>query len=233
MSRSLRRFAVALFALILPVAVWAQSESLLMVQGTGNVTIVPDRATIRLGVTARAETASEAQSEVNRISGAILEALRRAGTEDRAIRTERLFLYPISAPLRDADASGARIIGYHATNSIAVEVDDTDVIGIVIDAGLAAGANEISGVTFGLKDDTEAYESALGQAIGQARRKAAVMAEALGVRIVRIASVQEAGVYFGQPFGGGFASSAEVSVAADGPMDVVASVRVDFEVSED
>jgi inosine-uridine nucleoside N-ribohydrolase len=54
-------------------------------------------------------------------------------------------------------------------------------------------------VGFGLDDDREAREDALRQAVDEARSKAGVMADALGVDLDGILSINEGGIFIQQP----------------------------------
>src|SRR4051794_16140134 len=124
----------------------------LTVSGSGQARVSPDEATVRLGVLAQAPTAREAQDRVNRAANAVLEAIRKAGVPAERIQTTGLSLGPQYAQGRP-DSQGPRITGYQATNTVNVLLDDLAKVGPVIDAGLAAGANNLDGVEFGLRND--------------------------------------------------------------------------------
>jgi uncharacterized protein YggE len=77
---------------------------------------------------------------------------------------------------------------------VSIELDNLTQVGPVIDAGLTAGANQLEGVRFSLKNDTAVRERALKQAVADAKRKAETMAEALGVRITGVLEASDGGV---------------------------------------
>jgi uncharacterized protein YggE len=239
--------AVPLLALALAAPLAAQSAPgaptpqapddvpVLTVSGSGQSHVAPDEATVRLGVLAQATTAREAQDRVNRTAGAILEAIRKLGIPAERIQTSGLNLGPQYAQGR-SEAS-PRITGYQASNSVSVRIDDLAKVGPVIDAGLAAGANNLDGVEFGLRDDGAARAAALTDAVRSARGKAEALAVALRVRLVEIVEVAEGGVAISQPqpFRGRAMAMASDAVAATpvaaGQVGVDASVTVRWRIA--
>jgi uncharacterized protein YggE len=85
------------------------------------------------------------------------------------------------------------ITGYEARNSVTVVMSDLTKIGTVIDASGQAGANDVSGISFSLRQDRPAKDSALRDATREALSKAQVIAQALGGRVARVVEVQEDG----------------------------------------
>jgi hypothetical protein len=209
---------------------------ILTVSGSGQARVAPDEATVRLGVLAQAPTAREAQDRVNRTAGAILEAVRKLGIPAERIQTTGLNLGPQYAQGR-SDAQGPRITGYQASNTVSILVDDLAKVGPVIDAGLAAGANNLDGVEFGLRNDAAARATALTDAVREARVKADALARALKVRLVEILEVAEGGVSITPPptpYRGRMAMAAEAITATPvsaGQVGVDASVTVRWRIA--
>ena len=206
---------------------------LLIANGNAQVEASPDEATVRLGIVAQQSTAQAVQEQVNRIAQAILAEMTKLGIPAARIRTSRLTVTPVYAPLRPESREGPRIVNYNASNQVAVEVTNLDQIGPVIDAGLRAGANNIEGVQFRLKNDLPMREQALKLAVGEARRKAEVMAEALGVILVSVHEVSESGFSI-LPKGeaeGGFVMQVRAATptpVSPGQLEVTANVTVKY-----
>lgn len=194
-------FLVVLFLMVGPV--WAQSDGtdqpLLSVNGSAELGVEPDIATVRLGVVEEATTAREAQDGANRLAAGILGAIRSVGIREDHLQTSRLTLTPIYSRSRPGDVSAPRIVAYRASNEVSVRIEELIRVGEVIDAGLGAGANQLQGISFGLEDDLPARENALRQAVAEARRKAAAMADALDVELGSIISVEEGSVSIARP----------------------------------
>jgi hypothetical protein len=168
----------------------------LTVQGDARVQAAPDEATVRLGVVAQAPTAGAAQAEVNRVANAVLAAVGRLGVPRERIQTSELQLFPVYSqePQPVPERAGEpRITGYRATNAVSVRLDQLDKVGPVVDAGLGAGANQVEGVSFGLRSDLAARQQALREAAAEARQKAQALAAALGVELVELLEAAEGG----------------------------------------
>jgi uncharacterized protein len=202
MRRMARVLAPAACALMATGAASAQQlpqpPPQLMVTGTSEAQAVPDVATVSVGVVRQGPNAQEAQSQVNQVATAIIEAITRLGIQRAQIRTQQITLTPIYAPQpprpQPQQVEEPRIIGYRAANVISVRIEDLTRIGPVIDAALGAGANQLQGVAFGLRNDLPARQAALRQAAQEARQKAATLAEAMGVQLGEVLEIAEGGV---------------------------------------
>ena len=193
---------LTLVATTAPGLVRAQTPAegpVLRVRGSAEVRAAPDLAVVRLGVAEEEPTAREAQSAANNVAGAILDAVRGVGIAERNVQTVHLVLSPVYSPRRPGDREEPRIVGYRALNTVSVRVEDLGLVGQVIDAALDVGANQLEGVSFGLRDDQTVRRQALRQAIADARGKADAMADALGVGLDAIMSVTEDNVFVRQP----------------------------------
>jgi uncharacterized protein YggE len=193
------------------------------VTGSGEVRRAPDEATVRLGVTAQAETARAAQEEANRVASAILQGVEALGVDRGAIQTSRLMLDPVyhhPGPDERGMSREPRIVGYRASNVVSVRLEDLTRVGPVIDAAVEAGANEVQGVDFRLQDDLAARQEALGQAVATARAKAGALAAALGVRLGSVLDAREssAQVVYPQMDVRAMRMSAEVALVAPTPV---------------
>jgi len=174
----------------------------LRVAGDGQVQVSPDYATVRVGATAQAEEASAAQDQVNQVMQKALAGLREMGIAEEKIRTSDLSLWPVYDQPQPDDRGMMRppnIVGYQASNVISVELEDLGKIGAVIDACVAAGANQLQGVEFGLRNDTRAKSEALRRAVAAARTKAEVLAQAAGMPLGPLVELNEGGVDFQPP----------------------------------
>lgn len=199
---TLAAFALALLALALPAFAQPQPDDerrpdppTLTVTGQAEVSARPDQATVRLGAVAQAEQAGAAQQQVNRIMEAAIEKIKALGIADAAISTAGLSLQPVynQPPPRPANDQPfePQIVAYRASNTVQVRIDDLSKVGPIIDAGVGAGANQLEGLTFELKDDTEAKSRALRQAVASARAKATAIAEAMDIRLGPVHNVTE------------------------------------------
>ncbi|MTD99168.1 DUF541 domain-containing protein [Paracoccus sp. YIM 132242] len=154
--------------------------SRLTVTGQGETRVAPDMATIQLGVTTQAASAAEAMRQNSTQQTAVIAALTGAGIEGADVQTSGLNLNPL---MDYAEGRAPTVTGYQATNMVAVRVRDVARLGEVLDAIVAAGANEINGIGF-IRDDSAATEDeARRAAVTDARHKAEVLAEAAGLTL--------------------------------------------------
>ena len=174
------------------------------VNGQGEVSARPDRAAVSLGATVQSDNAAAAQAEVNKIMQGVLDAVKKTGIAEERIQTSGLTLQPVYThhqpprPMGEAPQE-PKIVGYRASNTVRVEIDDLTKIGAVIDAGIGSGANQLEYLTFELKEDAAQRAAALTQAAADARAKADAIAAAMGVKITEIHEVVEGGVQLFKP----------------------------------
>jgi len=159
------------------------------VSATGNSYQAPDLATVSAGVVTQAGNAKEAmQANADKMKS-ILEALEAAGIQKRHIKTSQLSLNPQYDYKQNRNQP--RIIGYQARNTVSAKSEDLKRVGPMIDALVSAGANNINGVNFGIKDSVAAKSKARRSAVVEARRKAEEMAEAAGLSLGRVLRMTE------------------------------------------
>lgn len=162
----------------------------------GEVRVAPDMATISLGVTTEGQTAAQAMSANNTRMTQVVAALRRAGVAEKDIQTSGLNLNPQYAYEQNQPP---KLTGYQASNMVTVTVNDLARLGSTVDAVVGAGANQLNGVSFGLKDPTAAENSARLQAVKALQAKSALYAQATGHgRVLRLVSLSE-GASFSNP----------------------------------
>ena len=234
-----------------------QGHTLLTVSGEGRSFQEPDMAIFSAGVTTQGATAAEALAQNSRAMEQVIAALKRSGIAERDIQTSNLSINPVYRdPNREA-AMAARmsgqpyvapspedqiptIIGYQANNSVSVRQRRLGDYGKVIDTLASAGANQINGPNFQLDDPDPALDQARREAVAQARGRAQLYADALGLRIVRIVSLNESGGYYGPPpqvFARAVSSSMPPppppppSPVQPGEMQMTASVTIQYELA--
>ncbi|VDS10244.1 26 kDa periplasmic immunogenic protein precursor [Paracoccus haematequi] len=154
--------------------------SRLTVTGQGEARVAPDLATIQLGVTTQAAGAADAMRQNSQQQTAVFEALAGAGIDAADVQTSGLNLNPV---MDYGEGRAPTVTGYQASNMVSVRVKDVARLGEVLDAIVAAGANEINGISF-IRDDSSATEDeARRAAVEDARHKAEVLAEAAGLTL--------------------------------------------------
>lgn len=181
--------AVFSFAGALPVHAQERVAPRLTVTGDASISVEPDLAQVRAGVTSQNKTAKDASETNNKTAAALLAALRAAGIDDKDIQTTRLTLQPTYEPY--PSSGRGRISGFQATNDVTVKVRDIGKLADIVDRVVAAGATNITGIEFIVSAPSPALDRARGEAIADARRKADIYAKAAGITLGRVIALSE------------------------------------------
>ncbi len=205
----------------------------LVVTGDSDVLANPDEAVVRLGIVRQANVAETAQQQANAVAQEILKAVTALGVPTKDIQTARLVLTPVYTPRN----SEQRIVSYSAANTVSVRLDNLDKVGPVIDAGLKAGANQLEGVQFQLRNDLPSREQALKEAVQEARAKAQTMADALRVNLLEVVEASEGGVSVMPRFQAAAVAMERATVGAPTPVspgqiEIRASVTIRYRISQ-
>lgn len=160
------------------------------VRATGESTVNarPDRAVINVGVVTQAPTAAAAASQNANQVTAVLDRVKKEIAGKGQVRTTGYSLNPNYNYPNPPNNSGPRIVSYQASNTVEVTLDDISLVGKIIDAATASGSNNINGIQFALKDEQEVRRQALRSAAVNARSSAQALADALGLKVVRVHS---------------------------------------------
>ncbi len=174
-----------------PPAERAAQKGVLQATGNGQVMVTPDIAIVTIGVVTRAATASAALADNSQNLNAALAAIKAAGVADKDVGTSGFSINPVYQPLRDAgpDAGPPKIVGYTVSNNVRVTIRDIATSGDLLDHVTQAGANQVNGIAFDVADRASAEDAAIKAAIGEAKRRGALMAAAAGVKLGKMLSV--------------------------------------------
>ena len=150
----------------------------IVVSATEEVEVAPDRARLTLTIETRARTAAQAGSDNARIQTAILDTLAKLGVPAAQLQTVGVSVQPEY----EYPSQGGRptISGYVARNGVRVELRRIALVGTVMDAGLAKGANQVDGLHFFASNTEQVRREALRAAVQRARQDADAMAAAGG-----------------------------------------------------
>lgn len=156
--------------------------------GTAKITIPADMATFQVTVDSRADNASAASSANAMTMAKVRRAVIAAGANVSRLETTG---YSVSPEYRYEKNGKSVLTGYRAHNVLKVQVDNVRITGKVMDAAVDAGASYVDSVSFGLKDPAMYQDRALAIATKSALRKATVMAQAVGKRVISTVSLYD------------------------------------------
>jgi len=162
----------------------------IIVNGNAIVQAQPDTAILTISVVNQSRRAIDAQQDNATKTDAVIQALKAAAGTGAEIKTSGYSVQPMRVYRENQPPT---ITGYEARNTVTVTLSDLKKVGPVIDASSQAGANDISGISFTLRQDRPARDRALAEATLAAMSKAEVVSKALGRKVTRVVEVQEEG----------------------------------------
>jgi len=200
----------------------------LSVSGTGQVTLTPDIGYMTIGVQTEGSDASEAVAENNTKTQKVIQALVKAGVESKDIKTTNFSIYPQQKYDDRGNPTGE--ITYIVNNSVYVTMRDLNIVGDLLNVVIESGANTIQGIQFDVEDKTVAFAEAQEKAVANAQAQAENLAEAAGVTLGRVITINT----FGGPIpipkydgmGGGGLAVAEAASVPISPGEMMVSVEV-------
>lgn len=203
-KRCVRALALALLLVVVGAGGWAEVRAgqpgvdadepmrTVSVSGTGEVRVVPDTATVQLGVQTEAESAAEALTQNSQQMGALIDALQEAGISPNDLQTQVVQLQPQRAQQVEPREGLGEIIGYLATNILEVRVTNLQNLGAIIDAAVQAGGNTVQGVLFRVSDPGDAVTRARQLAMEDATLAAQQLATLSGAQLGEVVTITEA-----------------------------------------
>ncbi len=231
-------FTVLAFALVLSAcgpAVVSQGAQpatrTLNVNGLGSTFLTPDIAYIYIGVHSEGATASEVVAANKVQTNAVLDALKKAGVDEKDLRTTNFSIWPSQQYSPEGTVTGTI---YMVDNTVYVTVRDLDGLGDLLDDTIAAGANSINSIQFDVADKTVAVKEARAKAVEDAKKQAQELADAAGVKL---GEIQNISFYDNSPYpifegkGGGGGAMAESAVAIQpGQLTISVSVSITYDI---
>jgi uncharacterized protein len=244
MFRTITKFAL-LTALIsavafasLPQPAQAQdkpSTRSVTVTGLGAAVGTPDVAFVMLGVEVINPNAAEALKEANRLIGEVTKAIVAAGVAETNIQTTGVNIYSQPVPAAGPEAATTNRI-YQANISISILVNDKGTagrslkVGEVINAAVNAGANNIGGISTSIAEPKVLIDEARIAAIKDARARAENIAQALGLTVGEVLSIEEfpSGGVLPIEYGRGGGASMNAAQINQGTLNVAVQVKITY-----
>lgn len=205
-----------------------QTAGQITVIGTGVINAPPDMATLSLGVTSLAQSATKAFEENNIAMKSVIARLTQAGIAPRDLQTSDLQIFPNW--VQTDDAQTPQINGYTASHMLTAHVRDLASLGQMLDAAVQDGANTLQGVSFGIANPAPIEEAARSAAVQDAQTRASAMLAAAQADLGRIISITEnSNLSQPMPMLRMAAQDSAVPTAA-GELGISAQVSVVFEI---
>ena len=164
------------------------SEPTVTVVGEGTASVNPDVAWFNIGVETSGLTASETAQENQGKMDQVVASLQDLGIADQDIQT---MAYNINPDYSSEQEQPGQVTGYYVANTLRVTVRNLDQVGQVLDALTQAGANNISGITFGIQDQAALQAEARAKAVADAQARAEDLAKLKGYQLGGLLAISE------------------------------------------
>lgn len=201
------------------------------VSGHGEVRLVPNIATVTIGVRTNGANVSEVVAANAESVSSVMQALSTLGIAPEDMQTSNFNVYA-NQGYDPVTGLPGEITTYSVENTVNVTVRDLAALGQLLDRAVSAGANSIWGVSFDIDDKSEAQAQARDAAVQDAMEEARALAAAAGVQLGEIISISytPTGYYYGPMYGmGGGGGAAEASTSiVPGQITVGADVSITF-----
>ena len=165
------------------------------VTGEGEAAATPDMAIISLVVLQEKPTAREALTANNEAMAKVLDAMKKAGIDDRDLQTSGFSIDPRYVYPENKDNTqppeAPKIVGYAVSNSLTVRVRDLKNVGEILDQSVTLGVNQGGNLTFANDKPDAIVEEARKKAVASALAKAKTLTEAAGVSLGKIIEITE------------------------------------------
>jgi uncharacterized protein YggE len=197
----------------------------LIVTGAAAVQVPPDRVSFSLGIETEAPTVSQAFKANASKLDALLAALKEKGVLPKDVQTSNL-------EITSRDDRGKKLPGFRVSNLVTVTREDPKTVGELLQAAIAAGANQASGLRFSVGDPRRLQNRGLELAFQDAKAKAETLAALAKQSLGSVICLSEAA----SPGTGVFRNRGYASAPADlqfieaGMEEVSFSVSVVFEL---
>lgn len=190
--RYLSSVFIALAAFILmgcqpPAPQQQAAEKTLSVSASASVQAVPDQVQLTVNVERTGMDIPALKAEVDGITAKLIERLREQNVAETAIQSHALRVYP----QHRYDEGEQKLVGYQVNRRMVVDFASIEQHAEFLEFALNNGVQRVDEPVFSVSNADELYQQALTEAIALARAKAERMANAAGVAIKGVQSLQE------------------------------------------
>ncbi len=188
-------FLLIFAALLLPVYGAYAADDSMRVSADAEVRVKPDRAAITFGLSQKTANLRDGAARLNQVSRQVTAYLLKRGVEERFIQADGLSIRPVytEEPVytNTGRRTGKEKLEYELSQTFTVTLEDPSQYEDVLYSLLDMGVNRVENISFYSTSIRIHRDEARRLAVKYAREKAELLAEAAGVKLGKIVSVQE------------------------------------------
>lgn len=219
------------------------TSNMISFDGKGEVSAVPDLATISFIIRENSKDIKDAQNKVTAKEIAMLDFLDKTGIAKKDIKTESYNSSPkynygtpcyggMDFPCRQ---ESPKIIGYEVSEYVSVKIHNLVKVGEIVKGIGAVGISEMNGPNFSIENEVQLKEQARKIAIDEAKVKAKNLSRDLDMRLVRIVNFSENGnypIYYGKAemMATDSAENAPNPALPTGENKIISNVTITYEI---
>lgn len=199
------------------------------VSGEGKVVVIPDEASLVMGVRREGRSVEQVQQSVNETMTELSDSLKGMGIDAKDIQTTSYSFYP------DWEDKGL----FRAYAEVTVRVRNLEKVSSTLDLVGALSLEQVGGINFGLSDDLKekTIKEAREKAIDEAKEKASELSRLAGMNLGNIVNVSE-GMNYPRPYmvrdalpmaGGGNMEKSIATPVESGSSEVIVNVTLSYE----
>ncbi len=159
-----------------------ERDRTISVTGEAETFVAPDTASVSFSVTKKAQTTENAMNSINERMNVLLAQLKGFDVKEKDIKTVNYSVQP-----QYSYNNNKQIFeGYRATQRIQVKIRDLEKTSDILSTVNSAGVDNVSQLTFFVDNEEEVKEKLRKEAIKNAKEKAKVLAQDLGVNLNEI-----------------------------------------------
>jgi uncharacterized protein YggE len=210
----------------------APYQQTISVSGTGTAYAEPDVATITFGVDISRSNPGEAVDDAALMMEAALEAAMESGVDASDLETTSYSMW-VEEEYDYVTYEYTGDLLYHVSHYAMADVRDLATVGEVLSGLVSAGANTISGVSFGYEDFSSLMDEARELAVADAGRIAEQLAGQLDVELVAPLSVSEWVDYYPvsrSSYGWLGDTCAEIPPVSGGAFSITLNVQISYSI---
>lgn len=160
------------------------------VTGEAETRVVPDRASVTLGVETEGKVVADVKKENDEKVRAMLKALQGIGILEKDIQTSQLSIEPRYNYKQDGTRE---FLGYTMRNTVFVSIKDLSKVDAVVGTSVNLGSNVLNNIDFHFSETKRVADSLRISAAKDAKVKAEALAAAVNARVTRVISLSESG----------------------------------------
>lgn len=176
----MKKLALLCTSLLMSITMLGQSSGdftpHIAVNGTGKVSVTPDKVLISVGVENRGEDAAAVKKDNDAAVAKVIAFVKKSGVSDKDYQTQRVSLHKG----RDYETKQDY---YQATQTITISLKDITKYEALMVGLMEAGVNQIQGVEFQTSKTVHYQREARQKAVQDAKQKAQDYADALNQQL--------------------------------------------------